>query len=190
MRALLQFEVHAAYKHWATGEEGCAVDGRRPRSVHDGGGKSRGLEEWQVSAALRPGGLGGDTRGSIGHGAGSINLRPIKEMITVEVTTTGQGYPSCRGITPPRPPVRRDLRLLGIRSLVGDKGHVHETADVITKVLYDKHFHGKSLAKLNTKCKLCSSVRDSQQHILRECSVPVMVRCRRQQETARLHTKV
>ena len=59
----------------------------------------------------------------------------------------------------------------------------------ITKVLYDKHFHGKNLAKFNnaeidTTCKLCHSARDGQQHILRECCDPAMVRCRRRQETS------
>ena len=64
----------------------------------------------------------------------------------------------------------------------------------IAKVLYDKHFHGKNLAKFNnteidTTCKLCRSVWDGQQHILRECSDPAIVRCRRRQETS-LHRKV
>ena len=64
----------------------------------------------------------------------------------------------------------------------------------ITKVLYDKALYGKNLAKfhnaeIDTTCKLCRSARDGQQRIHRECSDPVMVRCRRRQETA-LHRKV
>ena len=91
----------------------------------------------------------------------------------------------------------------------GDRGDWHDWASgvwgetrtmslrrrvFITKVLYDKHFHGKNLAKFNnleidTTYKLCRSARDGQQHILRECSVPAMVWHRRRQETA-LHRKV
>ena len=66
---------------------------------------------------------------------------------------------------------------------------------LITKVLYGKHFYGRSLAEFNnveidTKCKLCGAVGEGeQQHILRERSDPAMVRGRRRQKIAR-HRKV
>ena len=59
----------------------------------------------------------------------------------------------------------------------------------ITKVLYDKHFHSKNVAKFNnaeidTTCRLSGSARDGQQRILRECSDPAMMRCHRRKDTA------
>ena len=61
------------------------------------------------------------------------------------------------------------------------------------RVFISKVFHDNNLAKFNIAevdtCKLCGSARDGQQHILRECSDPVMMRRRRRQETS-LHRKV
>ena len=57
------------------------------------------------------------------------------------------------------------------------------------KVLYDKHFHGGNLRKMDnpdidTRCQVCEQAADGHQHILRECMHPKMRACRRRWETA------
>ena len=132
---------------------------------------------------------------------GSINIRSIKEVVTAEVA---RSYRRARDVhreeakPVPRPPRWEGLNMRWA-SGVWLQGCATRTMSLrrrvfITKVLYDKHFHGKNLAKFNnaevdTTCKLCHSARDGQQHILRECCDPAMVRCRRRQETS-LHRKV
>ena len=129
---------------------------------------------------------------------GSINIRPIKEVVTVEVA---RSYRRARDVhreeakPVPRPPRWEGLNMRWASGVWGATRTMSLRRRVfITKVLYDKHFHGKNLAKFNnaeydTTCKLCHSARDGQQHILRECCDPAMVRCRRRQETS-LHRKV
>ena len=55
------------------------------------------------------------------------------------------------------------------------------------KILYDKHNHGGNLSKLgnpeiDTRCPLCGSEVDGHQHIIRECTHPLMVAARRRAE--------
>ena len=129
---------------------------------------------------------------------GRVNIRPIKEVFTVEVA---RSYRRARDVHREKAkPVPRPTRWEGLNMRWGS-GVCGATRTMslrrrvfIIKVLYDKHFHGKNLAKfknaeVDTTCKLCHSVRDGQQHILRECCDPAMVRCRRRQETS-LHRKV
>ena len=59
------------------------------------------------------------------------------------------------------------------------------------KVLYDKHFHGGNLKKIDnpdidTRCQVCEQApaADGHQHILREFMRPKMRACRRWWETA------
>ena len=51
------------------------------------------------------------------------------------------------------------------------------------KVLYDKHFHGGNLRKMDkpeigTRCQVCEQAADGYQHILRGCMHPNMRACR------------
>ena len=129
---------------------------------------------------------------------GSINIRPIKEVVTVEVA---RSYRRARDVhreeaTPiPRPPRWEGLNMRWASGVWGATRTMSlRRRGFITKVLYDKHFHGKNLEKFNnagidTTCKLCHSARDGQQHILQKCCDPAMVLCRRRQETS-LHRKV
>ena len=129
---------------------------------------------------------------------GSINIRPIKEVVTVEVARSYRGARDVHRVeakSVPRPPRWEGLDMRWASGVWGATRTMSLRRRVfITKVLYDKHFHGKNLAKFNnaevdTTCKLCHSARDGQQHILRECCEPAMVRCRRRQETS-LHRNV
>ena len=57
------------------------------------------------------------------------------------------------------------------------------------KVLYDKHFHGGNLKKMDnpdidTRCQVCDQAADGHQYILRECMYKKMRDCRRRWETA------
>ena len=78
---------------------------------------------------------------------GSINLGPIKEVVSVEVVSQSQGCPSGGSQTYPRPPPRWEG--LNTRWASGVWGATRTMSlrrrVFITKVLYDKHFHGKNL---------------------------------------------
>ena len=57
------------------------------------------------------------------------------------------------------------------------------------KVLYDKHFHGGNLRKMDkpeigTRCLVCEQATDGHQYILRECMHPKMRAYWRRWETA------
>ena len=64
-------------------------------------------------------------------------------------------------------------------------GTLHQSVNVqatCTKVVYDKHFHGRNLAMIGASlmdcvCKLCGGS-DSQHHIIRKCTHKDMLACR------------
>ena len=104
---------------------------------------------------------------------GSINIRPIKEVVTVEVARLHRRARDVHREEAkpiPRPPRWEGLNMRWAAGVWGATRTMSLRRWVfITKVLYDKHFHGKNLAKFNnaeidTTCKLCHSARDGQQH--------------------------
>ena len=66
-----------------------------------------------------------------------------------------------------------------------DGTHFHQSVNVqatCTKIVYDKHLHGRNLAMMGASpmdcvCKLCGGA-DSQHHIIRECTHNDMLECR------------
>ena len=84
---------------------------------------------------------------------GSINIKSIKEVVTVEVA---RSYRRARNVhreetkPVPRPPRWERLTMRWASGVWGATRTMSLRRRVfITKVLYDKHFHGKNLAKFN-----------------------------------------
>ena len=124
---------------------------------------------------------------------GRLNIRPIKEVTMVEVARRYRIRRDAHRAddkTNPRPPKWASTNMRWPAALWNlTKPMSMRRRLFAVKVLYDKHFHGGNLKKMDnpdidTRCQVCDQSADGHQHILRECMHPKMRACRRRWETA------
>jgi hypothetical protein len=116
------------------------------------------------------------------QGGCGILLEPVLDLLGRKCFRT---YCSTRDILrAPRPPKWADCTASWAAKMYRTSAgmSVMERATCV-RIIYDKHLHGRNLAKfgappMDCVCKLCGGA-DSQYHIIRECSHPDMVACRR-----------